>query len=68
MVIPDKSADIKIEWNVQIPMLVLIKRVKTKYLLLEQKKFQNKSKIFVKSTSQSLFVVYRLCRTGHFLL
>ena len=25
-------------------MLVLIKRVKTKYLLLEQKKFQNKSK------------------------
>ena len=37
-VIPDKSADIKIEWNVQIPMLVLIKRVKTKYLLLEQKK------------------------------
>ena len=35
---------IKIEWNVQIPMLVLIKRVKTKYLLLEQKKFQNKSK------------------------
>lgn len=34
----------KIEWNVQIPMLVLIKRVKTKYLLLEQKKFQNKSK------------------------
>ena len=39
-----KSADIKIEWNVQIPMLVLIKRVKTKYLLLEQKKFQNKSK------------------------
>ena len=40
----DESADIKIEWNVQIPMLVLIKRVKTKYLLLEQKKFQNKSK------------------------
>ena len=33
MVIPDKSADIKIEWNVQIPMLVLIKQVKTKDLL-----------------------------------
>ena len=34
VVIPDtKSADIKSNGNVQIPMLVLIKRVKTKYLL-----------------------------------
>ena len=35
----------KIEWNVQIPMLVLIKRVKTKYLLLEQTHYTSESPV-----------------------
>jgi hypothetical protein len=38
-------------------MLVLIKRVKTKYLLLEQKKFQNKSKNFCEERIAIAFVI-----------
>ena len=59
---------IKIEWNVQIPMLVLIKRVKTKYLLLEQKKFQNKSKnICEVYQSESFRCIMSLSYRGTFL-
>ena len=39
-----KNADTKIEWNVRIPMSVWIVSAETRYLLSEQKKFQNKLK------------------------
>ena len=42
MVIPGQSADIKIEWNVQIPMLVLIKRIKQSICCWSRKSFKIK--------------------------
>ena len=39
-----KNADIETGWNVRIPMSVWTVSAETGYLLLEQKKFQNKSK------------------------
>ena len=39
-----KNADTETGWNVQIPMSIWIVSAETGYLLLEQKKFQNKSK------------------------
>ena len=44
-------------WNMPIPMPVWIVSAEKGYLLSEQKKFQNKQKILMKSTNQSLFVV-----------
>ena len=39
-----KNADTETGWNVRIPKLVWIVSAEIRYLLLEQKKFQNKSK------------------------
>ena len=52
-----KNADTETGWNVRIPKSVWIVSAEIRYLLLEQKKFQNKSKN-IDEVYQSVFFRY----------
>ena len=54
-----KNADIETGWNVRILRPVWIISAKIRYLLSEQKKFQNKSKN-IDEVYQSVFLSYRV--------